>query len=126
MNLHHILLIFVKPVFAEGVVGTVESPILQTYGNFDIGVTALMTNILRLVFVVAGVYALFNFIIAGYQYMMAGGDSKALASAWARIWQTLLGLIIIVASFALAALFGYILFGNAGFILNPVIYGPEH
>lgn len=97
------------------------------YGNVNAsgqGLVLLISNILRLLFVAAGVYTLFNLVIAGFQYMSAAGDTKALTAAWARIWQSLLGLLVIVGSFALAALFGYLIFGDAGFILNPKIYGP--
>lgn len=105
--------------------GTVTNPLATTYGDYNTGLIALLTNIIRLAFVAAGVFALFNFIVAGFQYMNAGGDAKALAAAWSRIWLSLVGLIILVGSFALAALFGLLFFGNAGFILNPVIYGPK-
>jgi hydrogenase-4 membrane subunit HyfE len=105
------------------IVGTVKNPLV--YGDVTKGLVPFFTNIIRLMFVGAGIYAFLNFIIAGYQYMSAGGDTKALTAAWARIWQSLLGLIIIIGSFALAALFGYLIFGNAGFILKPVIYGPK-
>lgn len=111
---------------ASNIIGTVPNP-LPAYGdvsNQGGGIVGLLSNILRLVFVGAGIYALVNLIIAGFQYMTAGGDAKILTAAWNRIWQTLLGLIIIVGSFALAALFGYLIFGDAGYILNPVIYGP--
>lgn len=107
---------------ATDIIGTV--PNLLPYGTVTSGLVPFFSNILRLVFVGAGVYALVNLIVAGFQYMQAGGDSKTLVAAWARIWQTFLGLIIIVGSFALAALFGFLIFGDAGFILNPVIYGP--
>jgi hypothetical protein len=111
---------------ASSIFGSVDNP-LNKYGNVadsNGGIILFLTNILRFVFIIAGIYALINFILAGFQYMSAAGDSKALTAAWARIWQTLLGLVIIVASFAIAALVGVIFFGNAGFILNPVIYGP--
>jgi hypothetical protein len=55
---------------------------------------------------------------------MAGGDSKKMTQAWDRIWQSLVGLVIIVASFVIAALVGLLFFGDAGFILSPRIYGP--
>ena len=109
------------------IIGNINNPLSGSYGDYNSttgGVTLLLSNILRFVFVAAGIYALFNIIIAGYQYMTAAGDSKALSAAWARIWQTLLGLIIIVGSFALAAIIGYLFFGDAGYILNPTIYGP--
>lgn len=88
------------------------------------GLILLFSNILKLVFVAAGIYAFVNFILAGFGYMTAAGDSKALTAAWSRIWQSLLGLVIIVGSFALISLISYILFGNPTFILNPKIYGP--
>lgn len=105
------------------IIGQVDNPII--YGSLGPGVTQFFTNILRLVFVGAGIYAFLNLIVAGFQYMTAGGDAKALTAAWNRIWQTLLGLVIIVGSFALAALFGYLVFGRADFILNPKVYGPK-
>lgn len=90
------------------------------------GLTAFITNIIRFALVVAGVVALFNFIIAGYQYMNAGGDAKQLNAAWARIWQSLIGLVILAAAFAIISLASLILFGKADFILNPQIYGPTN
>jgi hypothetical protein len=107
---------------ASPIIGKVLNPL--TYGSFQVGLVPFFNNVLRLVFVVAGIYALLNFIVAGYQYMTAGGDSKMLAAAWNKIWQSLLGLLIIVGSFVLAGIFGQLFFGDAGFILNPTIYGP--
>lgn len=109
---------------ASDIVGTVDNSILPSVYQPLTGITLFLTNILRLVFVGAGIYAFLNLVIAGFQYMSAGGDTKLLAAAWARIWQSLMGLVIIVGSFALAALFGYLIFGDPGFILNPKIYGP--
>ncbi|MBI4062643.1 hypothetical protein HY410_01860 [Candidatus Gottesmanbacteria bacterium] len=109
---------------ASEIVGSVKNDILPSVYRPLTGLTLFLSNILRLVFVGAGVYAFVNFVIAGFQYMNAGGDTKLLGAAWARIWQSLLGLLFIVGSFALAALFGYLIFGDAGFILNPRIYGP--
>lgn len=110
---------------ADQVVGTIDlDPTFKPYGDVTTGLVVFFSNLLRLVFVGGGIYALVNLIVAGFQYMQAGGDTKMLTAAWNRIWQTLLGLVIIVGSFALAALFGYIIFGDASFILNPKIYGP--
>lgn len=108
---------------ASDIVGSITNP-LTAYGDYTTGIVLFFNNVLRLVFVVAGIYALFNFIVAGYGYMNAGGDAKALVAAWNRIWQSLMGLIIIVMSFVLAAIFGQLFFGDATFILNPQIYGP--
>ena len=88
------------------------------------GMIVLFNNILRLLVVGAGIFALINFILAGYSFMNAGNDPKKIELAWAKIWQSMVGLLIIVASFALAALIGLILFKDATAILKPAIYGP--
>lgn len=110
-------------LLAQDIVGSVKNP-YSGDATFQSGPISLLTNILRLVFVAAGILAFLNLIVAGFQFMTAGGDSKAIEKAWGRIWQSLIGLIIIVGSFALAALFGQLLFNDPGFILNPKIYGP--
>jgi len=88
------------------------------------GMITLFNNILRLLIVVGGIYTLLNFILAGFQFISAGGDPKKIEAAWAKIWQSMIGLLIIVASFALAALLSQILFKDPTAILNPKIYGP--
>ncbi|MFH0863775.1 MAG: hypothetical protein V1858_01650 [Candidatus Gottesmanbacteria bacterium] len=105
-----------------GLFGTVTPP--TPYGSAFSGLVPFLNNTLRLIFLIAGLYTLLNLIIAGFGFMTAGGDSKAIENAWAKIWQSLVGLIIIVSSFLLAAIFGYLIFHDASAILNPRIYGP--
>lgn len=128
MNIIHTMLSALSSsVYAgDSVVGTVVNP--NPYGGLTTpgaGFVGFFSNILRFVFVIAGILALINFFIAGFQYIMAAGDSKKLNSAWDRIWQSLLGLMIVVGSFVFAALIGQLFFGNALFILRPQIYGPN-
>lgn len=91
-------------------------------GNF--GLIAFLTNILRLIFVLAGLYAFLNVVLAGIGFISAGGDPKNINNAWSKIWQSFLGLLIIVSSFVLAAIFGQLLLGSWDAILNPKLYGP--
>lgn len=79
---------------------------------------------LRTLIVVAGLYALFNLVLAGYAFMSAGDDSKKVEGAWAKIWQTLLGLAVAAGSFVLAALFGQLIFSDWSFLLKPSIPTP--
>lgn len=89
------------------------------------GLIVLLNNVLRLIFVASGIFAFLKIILAGVGFINAGGDTKKIETAWNGIWQSLFGLVIIVGSFAIAALIGILLFGNAGAILNPQIYGPD-
>jgi hypothetical protein len=81
----------------------------------------LIQYVIWILIVGAGIYALFNFILAGYAFMSAGDDPKKVAGAWAKIWQTALGLAIEAGALVLAAIFGQLIFGDAKFILNPAI-----
>ena len=81
----------------------------------------LLNTVLKLLIVGAGIFSLFNLIFAGYAFMSAGDDAKKVAGAWAKIWQSLLGLAIAAGAFVLAAIFGQLIFGQWDFILNPQI-----
>ncbi len=112
-------------VFAEDIIGKINvgntiPTVYQNAGGFGV----FISNILRLFFVIAGVYAFINVIIGGFQFISAGGDSKAVSAAWSRIWQSLFGLIIVVGSFAIITIASYIIFGRGDAILNPQLYGP--
>ncbi|MBP8591025.1 hypothetical protein KBI33_00965 [Candidatus Shapirobacteria bacterium] len=113
----------IKPLLA-GIVGEITPPITSYPDIEQGGLGSFLNNILKLVTTVAGLFALFNFIMAGYGYMSANGDEKKIQQAWAKIWQSLLGLVIVAASFLIAALAGWILFKDPTFIINPKIYGP--
>ena len=88
------------------------------------GLIFLFNNLLRLIFVVGGLFAFIQILLAGFQFISAGGDPKGIESAWGKIWQSIVGLLIMVLSFGLAALFGILLYGDALAILNPKLYGP--
>lgn len=79
---------------------------------------------LRALVVGAGIYALFNLVLAGYTFMSAGDDSKKVASAWAQISQTFMGLAFSAGAFVLAALIGQLIFRDPAFLLKPIIPTP--
>jgi hypothetical protein len=103
--------------------GTVELPSpLAKYGSEPgVAIGKLIQYAVWILIVGAGIYALFNFILAGYAFMSAGDDPKKVAGAWAKIWQTALGLAFAAGAFVLAAIFGELIFGDPMFILNPKI-----
>jgi len=111
---------------AGSIFGTVNPPVgVNKFSGGSIGgISVFITVILRTMIVAAGIYALFNLVIAGYQFLGAGGEPKAIAAAWARIWQSILGLVVTAGAFVIAALIGILLFGDPTFILQPTVFGP--
>jgi hypothetical protein len=62
--------------------------------------------------------------MAGYQFLSAGGEPKNISKAWEKIWQSLLGLLIVASSLLLAMIAGQLIFGNSQAIVRPRIYTP--
>ena len=85
------------------------------------GLGQLINIMLKALVVGAGVYAVVNLVLAGYAFMSASGDPKKVEGAWAKIWQTLMGLAFAAGAFVLAAIFGRLLFGDWYFLLRPSI-----
>ncbi len=104
--------------------GQIKPPMGNKVGGYasDLtGFSSFLKNIIYLIFVVAGLYTLLNFIMAGFEFIGAGGDSSKISKAWNKIWQSILGIVIMIAAFALAALVGQIIFGRWDYILKPTI-----
>ena len=89
--------------------------------NPGAGLGNLLNVIFKILIIGGGLYTLLNVILAGYAFLGAGNEPKKIEGAWAKIWQSLIGLIFIAGAFVLAAIFGKIFFGRYDFILNPVI-----
>ena len=103
---------------AQNPFGTVQAPPgVQPLQQGGLG--KFLNNMMLLLIAGAGIYALFNFILAGYSFLSANGDSKKVEAAWAKIWQSVLGLVVAAGAFVLAAIFGRIIFGSWGALLNP-------
>ena len=103
----------------------VVNPPPQLTSRFGVDPGAALGRLLQLAFnlliFAGGIYALFNFILAGYAFLSAGDDPKGVTAAWARIYQTIIGLVFLVGAFLLAAVIGLIVFGRADALLNPTI-----
>lgn len=103
--------------------GTIKAPeALSQYGS-DPGqaIGELIQKVIQFLIVGAGIYALFNFVLAGYDFLSAGDDAKKVAGAWGKIYQSVIGLSFAAGAFVLAAIFGQLIFGDWTFILNPTI-----
>lgn len=134
----YLLFANVSPVFAqrttygpskkeESVFGPIEAPPhVEKYGGGPEGggLIIFLSNFIKILMVVAGLFAFLNLILAGWAYISSSGDPEKVANATQKITFSVIGLLVVVASFTLAGIFGFILFGDASAIINPKIYGP--
>jgi len=105
---------------------TIGGPASFTGSTSGSGLFTILNVFFKMAIVLAGIYTLFNLILAGYGFMSAGGDPKAIQKAWDKIWQSLLGLLVVAGSLVIAVLMGYLIFGqqNALILINPRVYTP--
>jgi len=74
----------------------------------------------------AGIWFLFQAIIAGYNYMNAAGDKTRIENAGRRLTNSLIGLAIVIAAYGLLALIGSFLgieFLNLGALFGSITSG---
>jgi len=100
--------------------GEIKNP--TTLANGPEGFFNFLSTIFKFSGVIAGLFFVAKIILAGFGYLSANGDEKKVAAAWATIWQSIIGLIIVSSAFVIAGIIGYI-FGID--ILNPTIVGPN-
>jgi len=86
------------------------------------GFFLFLSNLFKLAGTIAGIVMLVQFITAGYMYLSSEGDPKKASQAWAKIWQAIVGLLIIAAAFIIAGLVEKF---TGIKILNPEVYGPN-
>lgn len=68
----------------------------------------LMSNALALLFFFAGLLTFFFIVVGGIQWITAGGDAKAAQAARDRITAAVVGLIVVVAAFAITLILGQV------------------
>jgi hypothetical protein len=111
---------------ANEALGQITKP--QGVAQFDaaagggIGLLVFISTLIQIFTVVAGVWVFFQFLMAGYEFLISNGDTAAYGKARDRITMSVLGLIIITAAYTIAALVGLLFFGDATYILNPQIF----
>ena len=103
-----------------GIFGNIENP--TSYDSVKgQGLFTFLSNIFKFAAVAGGIYMIVQLIMAGFDYISASGDAKKTEAAWSKIWQSLLGMVIISAAFIIAGLIGRF---TGIDILNPQIQGP--
>ena len=113
-------------LFFQTPIGQIGGPTgFGPWGNLgsitDTGISAraftqILSQVIGVMTIIAGIWFILQFIIASFGFLTAGGNQGNVKKAWYTITHTLIGLVVVVAAYALISLFGSML----GFdILNP-------
>lgn len=109
----------ITTVFAaqDDIVGTLIAP--SGIPSETSSTNPLLRTIIIFLITLASLYSFIQFILGGFGIISAGGDSAKVETAQKQITNAVVGLVVIGASFILAAIVGQLLFGRADFIFNP-------
>ena len=112
---------FTTDILSQGVIGGIANPLPKYASTQGEGLFKFLGNVLKFIGTIGGVYMIIQLIMAGFAYINSAGDPKAASAAWAQIWQSILGMVIIASAFVIAS----VVERFTGIkILSPVIYGP--
>lgn len=124
----------VRPVGADCGVGNAGSQIIgpivppQGVGAYNaragvggIGILIFASNALKFFAVICGVVIFFNFISAGFEYITGAGKTETHTKVREKLTWSVLGLVLLISAYVIAAIIGLLIFGNASFILQPNI-----
>lgn len=113
-----------------GIFGLIDNPLGKSfplaagYASVESGLPLLISNIVRLTTIAAGIWMFGNLLTAGFMYLTSSGETEKVNKAWGMIYQSLIGLLIIVGAFAITGVVSQLLFGDVTAILKPTIFGP--
>lgn len=93
----------------EKVFGQIIPPAsIQFIGSGSSGISNLLSKIIELIYVVAGVVFVFMVIVSAFQWIVSGGDKEAVAKARGRLTYAIIGIIILALSFVIISTVGKI------------------
>lgn len=106
--------------------GEIQPPaVVQRFGDVGAGGPGVLLQLVfNIMVLIGGLYALFNFLLAGYAFLSAGDNPKGVEQAWAKIYQSIIGLVFLVGAFVIAGIIGILIFGRADALLNPTLTVP--
>jgi hypothetical protein len=70
--------------------------------DININMTSLIANILRVAYFLAALFFIIQVFLAGISWISAGGEPKSLEAARGRITNAIIGLVVVVAAFAIS------------------------
>lgn len=111
----------------SAIIGGVEPPLaitgINTESGEEIGLIFFVSRVLNFANIIAGILVMLNFVVAGFTYVSSAGNSGNMAKINEKLYWSFLGMLVIVGSYTLAAIFGVVFYGDPTFIITPVLTG---
>jgi hypothetical protein len=89
----------------------------------NIGLIFFISRIIKFANIVAGILVMLNFVFAGLSYITGAGNAASMAQINEKLTWSFIGIIIIVSSYTLAAIFGLVFYADPTFIISPQFTG---
>ncbi|MCL2110509.1 hypothetical protein FWH30_02940 [Microgenomates group bacterium] len=112
--LEKILTIIIPKVGAQSALGTISLPEGTKTSASDSDIDSVINTILELVFFVGVLLVLGNMIFGAYMWITSGGKSDKIAAGRNRMIWSVVGLVLLAASFAIAMWVQDMLIGDGG------------
>src|SRR3989344_6027001 len=95
----------------RGVFGTIKPPseilpLIQKGGEGAGGISLFLSNLVLLVYMIAGVVFVFMLLWGAFQWITSGGEKEAIASARGRIINAIIGIVLFAIAFAVIQVIG--------------------
>lgn len=96
----------------------ITPPFGGSWDDPNTGIESFINRGFRLVFVVFGLYALLNFVMAAFNFINSQGDAKNLEKAKKLFTNSIVGLGLIAVTFIVAGVIGAVFYGDWDALLN--------
>ena len=109
----------------SAIIGGVEPPpavaALNSKSGGEIGLIFFISRALNFANIVAGILVMINFVVAGFTYVTSAGNAANMTKINEKLMWSFIGVLLIVGSYTLAAIFGLVFYGDPTFIITPVL-----
>ncbi len=104
--------------------GVAEQIAKAGYGPNEIAIFFFLSSLITIANVIAGIWVAFNIVFAGFIYLSSQGSADAHKKVRDKITMSVVGLFLLAAAYVAVAVISLLLFGDAGYVLNPDIISP--
>jgi len=111
----------------SAIIGGVTAPDaisnINSKSGGDIGLIFFLSRAINFANIVAGILVMINFVSSGFLYITGASSASNMSKINQKMMWSIVGILMIIGSYTLAAIFGVVFYGDPTFIINPTITG---